>query len=124
MEMVDFTLTCLEERGAFARSREEQDRLTASVGLFLKNYGVREDEHRTFYKKHILARLESIRDKDLRDYFLSYPLIRAVQQIVFEYKAGRAVTEERRQELCELMAQLYPQGLHRYVPLLEVELIL
>lgn len=124
MEMLEFVLNCLEERGVCAVSQEEQDRLTASVGLFLKTYGVREDEQRTFHKKVILSQLGRIREEDLKACFLSYPIIRAVRQIVLEYKAAQAVPESRRQELYGLMAQLYRQGLHKYVPLMEVQDIL
>lgn len=123
--MTDFILDYLADRGCHAASRDEQARLEAGISQYLLENGIRTEETRPYYRKYAAAHLGKIAAPDLKLYFLHYPAISEVRQIVLEFCAGKELTEERKEKLSRLMEELYRCGLGgKYTPAAEVKEIL
>lgn len=115
--MMDYVLDYMAEKGQYADTREEQERMEQGILLYLAECGISDSVVSEYRKKYVKAHLEIIDRKDLKQYFLCYPLISEVVQIAIEQKTDGEISEERRGKLYQLMEQLYENGLgETYIP--------
>ena len=87
--------------------------------------GIGEEDNSEYYKKYVKRHLEIIDDKDLKQYFINYPILSHIHQMVLEFQNDRTISGERRNMLYRLMEILYSNGIgEKYVPITEVKQIL
>ena len=123
--MINFILDYLEDRGVYAASRQEQRTLEAGISEFLEENGIRPDETRTYHRRYAAKLLDRVAGSDLKSYLLHYHLLRRINQIIIEVRAGKTVTGAQRTGLYQAMEQLHRAGLgEKYVPIVEIRQIL
>ena len=123
--MIEYLLDYMADRGVYASSQREQELLESGIGRYLLESGIGENDTGEYYKKYVDGHLKVISAADLKPYFLNYPLISDVNQIVIEYQSDGELTEVRKKELYRLMEKLHFCGLgEKYIPIIEVKQIL
>ena len=123
--MTGHILDYLEQNGAAAQSRSQQEQLEAGIRLFLLENGIGEEERRPYFFRYVDRCLREIRCADLRAYFCLYPVISRVHQIAIEFRADGGIPDDQKKELYRCMEALFSGGLGgRYVPAVEVQEIL
>ena len=115
--MVEYILDWMEQRGIFAASEQEQQRMEAGIRQCIRENGVPEDTCRDYFRCYMKRVLGRIDKKDLKEYLMLYPAVSEVQQIAIEYQAKGAVPEKEKKALYQRMYELYQSGLEdRYIP--------
>lgn len=123
--MINYVLDYLQERGVCACSQREQTQLEAGILRFLQENGIRPDETRQYHRSYIRKHLSKVEPGDLKQYFMQYPLLSEVNQVVIEVRSSNTVTQEQRNRLYHLMECLHESGLgEKYIPVIEVKQIL
>lgn len=123
--MKEYILDYMGSRGVSASSRKEQESLEIGISKYLLESGIGEGPGSEYRKKFVRDDLRKVAASDLKVYFINYPLMSEVRQIVIELKHGGAVPESRKRTLYQLMERLYNSGLgDKYVPAVEVRKIL
>lgn len=124
-DMIEFVFDYMENMKISADTRQEQQDLENGIRMYLIENGISKDEPQEYLKGFIYNHLTIIKPSDLKTYFVGYPLLSMVNQIVVEYRADGYVSEKRKDELYNLMKKLYEIGLEeRYVPTIEVKQII
>lgn len=123
--MMEYVLEYLEEMNVFASDNEEQDKLEEGILMFLSENGISEEDTVDYYRQYVLKRIQIINRDDIKRFFIQYPVISEVNQIVIEYNYDGILPKERVAELYKLMYRLYDCGLNdRYIPAQDVKQIL
>lgn len=123
--MIDYILNYLADKDVCASSQEEQEALEAGISAYLLESGIDSNDTGDYYRAFVKAHLDRIADGDLKAYFLHYPLISGIRQIVIEFEYDKHISEDRKRELYRLMEQLHKCGLgEAYIPVAEVKQIL
>ena len=123
--MINYVLEYLASKDIYSVNADEQNKLEVGINLWLLENGIRETDKDEYRKHYIVKVLEKISISDLKAYFMSYPTISDVMQIVFEFKEDGFVSNERKSELMESMKKLYDVGMgDKYIPANEVDTIL
>ena len=123
--MMEYVLEYLEEMNVFASDTEEQDKLEEGILMFLSENGISEEDTVDYYRQYVLKRIQIINRDDIKRFFIQYPVISEVNQIVIEYNYDGILPKERVAELYKLMSRLYDCGLNdRYIPAQDVKQIL
>jgi hypothetical protein len=123
--MIEHVLDHMEKEGVVFYSSEELAKVTEGVRLFLLENGIPEHDTRTYFKQYLDRTLARVDSRDLKIFFIAYPIISEVNQICMEFKAEGVVSENRKTDLLNRMASLCAMGLgNKYVPSIEVEEIL
>lgn len=123
--MIDFILVYMEGRGICVESHAEQENIEKGISLYLLENGIEEDQSGDYYKQYVTRRLNLINKKDLKQYFINYPLLSDVFQIVMEYQLDGQLSDDRVCDLRQKMKALYDCGLgDKYVPAMEIRKIL
>ncbi len=122
--MVEYILDCLAEQNASPRNDQECEQMNAGIRLFLTEHGIRENEVRAYHRSYVSRVLRTIAPEDLRAYFLSYPAISEVRQILLECASAGRITNAAKARLYRAMSALYTCGLgEKYVPAAELRQI-
>lgn len=125
MKILEFMLNYLEENEVVFMNREEQCNVTRGMKAYLKENGIDEMEEREYFKDFVSKHLEIIETNDLKDYFLAYPILSNINQIIIEYRSGMEVNIERKKELLSNLSELQLRKIgNKYVPILEINAIL
>ncbi len=123
--MISYVLDYLTSKEIYISNVEEQDELDAGIKLWLLENGIRETDKDGYRKQYIIEALDKISISDLKEYFIFYPIISDVIQIVFEYKVDGFVLNERKKQLIENMKRLYASRIgDKYIPVTEVNTII
>lgn len=123
--MISYVLDYLTSKDIYISNVEEQDELDAGIKLWLLENGIRETDKDGYRKQYIIEALDKISISDLKEYFIFYPIISDVIQIVFEYKVDGFVLNERKKQLIENMKRLYASSIgDKYIPVTEVNTII
>lgn len=123
--MIDFILDYMENRGQFANSKNEQEKIELGIANYLEENGICVDVMSDYYKNYILKHLALISDDELKEYFLNYHLISEVNQIVIEYNCDGFVSTQRAKYLRLVLNKLYSLRIgDKYIPSDEVKMIL
>lgn len=123
--MISYVLDYLTSKDIYISNKEERDELYAGIKLWLLENGIRETDKDGYRKQYIIEALDKISISDLKEYFISYPIISDVIQIVFEYREDGFVLNERKKQLMENMKRLYATGIgDKYIPVTEVNAII
>lgn len=123
--MIDYILDYMGQKDAFSYTPEEHRKLIIGIQMYLMENGIDYNESREYYKNYVLKHLSIIEAADLKKYFIMYPVISLVVQIVIEFKEDSYVPKERIDELYQCMDKLYRYGLgEKYVPSIEIKQIL
>jgi hypothetical protein len=123
--MISYVLDYLTSKEIYISNVEEQDELDAGIKLWLLENGIRETDKDGYRKQYIIEALDKISISDLKEYFIFYPIISDVIQIVFEYKVDGFVLNERKKQLIENMKRLYASRIgDKYIPVKEVNTII
>ena len=123
--MMDYILDYIESKGISAINQEEQESIEKGIRLYLLENGIEENQTGEYYRQYISRRLNLINKDDLKKYFIGYPLMSDVTQIVMEYQADGKLPDERVAELRKKMGLLFDSGLgDKYVPAMEIHQIL
>lgn len=123
--MIDYILEYMSNREIFPVCQKEQEELERGISQYLLENGMGIDDNGEYYMQYVSRNLGMINNSDLKLYFIYYPIISAVKQIVIEYQSDESITNERKEALYQMMVSLYKCGLgDRYVPGMEIKHIL
>ena len=123
--MMEYVLDYLVGKGVTAVNKAEQEKLEKGIRLFLQEKGIKEGDNEPYYKRYVASALSMVGTADLKMYLIEYPVISAIMQIVFEWKADGKIPSSRKEDLRSCMKELYESGLgDRYIPATEVQMIL
>ena len=93
--MMEYVLEYLEEMNVFASDNEEQDKLEEGILMFLSENGISEEDTVDYYRQYVLKRIQIINRDDIKRFFIQYPVISEVNQIVIEYNYDGILPKER-----------------------------
>ena len=123
--MIDYIWEYLENRGQYIYNDEERNAFIVGIEQFLIDNEIDVDSAGYLQRKIVSRKLSSIRNQDLKAFFLHYPMIRKIYQIVSEYVLFGETSQEEKCEIYLLMLMLFIVGLEdRYVPKKEVKEIM
>lgn len=123
--MIEFVMDYMEQRNAFAKSQREQELLVNGITAYLTENGIAGDEKRPYFCRYVAGHLDLIEACDLKLYFIMYPFLSRIYQIITEFREDGSVSDSRRDDLYQSMNELYRCGLgEKYVPAVEVKQIL
>ena len=123
--MIDYIWEYLENRGQYIYNEEERKAFIIGIEQFLSDNEINIDTAGCLQRKIVSRKLSSIRNQDLKAFFLHYPMIRKIYQIVSEYVLFGETSQEEKCEIYLLMLMLFIVGLEdRYVPKKEVKEIM
>ena len=123
--MIDFVLEYMESKGICVESYAEQESIENGISLYLLENGIGADQSGDYYKQYVTRRLNLLNKDDLKTYFVEYPLMSDVLQIVMEYQSDGKLSDDRVCDLRQKMKALYDCGLgDKYVPAMEIRQIL
>lgn len=123
--MKEYVLDYMGSRGVSASSRNEQEALEIGISRYLLESGIGEGPGSEYRKKYVCDHLQKVSTADLKAYFINYPLMSEVRQIVIEFKHVGSVPEDRKRKLYQLMELLYKSGLgDKFVPVMEIRKML
>lgn len=123
--MTEYVLEYLERLDVSISDREEQDKIEEGIRMYLRENGISDEDTGEYYKQYILKHIQIINRNDLKQYFINYPVISEINQIVIEYNHDGALSQKRTAELYSRMSKLYECGLNdKYIPAYEIKQIL
>lgn len=119
--MMDYILDYMGKKGVYASSWQEQEKLEQGIARYLLENGIDMDETRDYHKSYVFRHLEIIDLRDLKLYFMHYPLLSEINQIVIEYRNDGRLSDAQKEKLYFIMEHLYRCGLkEKYIPVDEV----
>lgn len=122
--MIDFMVEHIEAHGYSARSRKEQAALETGIAQYLKENGIARTEKRPYFQGYVLQRLEIIAPRDLVPYFVEYPTISEVNNLVLMHRMQGSLSVADRRQLYMHLQHLQEVGLaERYLPTQEIQMI-
>lgn len=125
MNIVDYILEYIENKGVSYFSELEYTNMLDGIKLYLLENGIKEDESKKYYLDYVSKHLKTIEPVDLKDYFVCYPLISNVNQMVIESRVTPEIGEEFKNALLSLLLEIrLRNGADKYIPCDEVKRIL
>lgn len=123
--MINYVFEYLEDKGVIFTSHEELENVTIGIKQYLLENGIFENDQRDYFKHYVCRVLAKVDRHDLKQFFLSYPIISRINQICIEFCSNVTPSDTKKKELLNSMAMLYSVGLgEKYVPVVEVKEIL
>lgn len=123
--MMEFILNYMERKHVYAVSFKEQERLEQGIRLYLSENGIDSRENRIYYRNFVHRHLEQIAPEKLKAYFLLYPSLSEINQMVIEARSGAVISEERKRTLYFHLEKIEREELGAdYVPIAEIKQIL
>ena len=123
--MIDYVIDYMERQGVIFRSTEELETATVGIRLYLLENGVAETDTTDYFRQYLDRSLSRIDRRDLKQFFLSYPVISGVQQTCIVFCAKGTIPKDRKAALLNDMTTLYKMGLgEKYIPAAKVNEIL
>ena len=109
--MIDYLWEYLEARRQYIYNSQERDRFIYGARVFLTEMGIHEDAYNAINITEVRKKLCQVRNQDLKMFFMYYPIISKVQNIVTGYLCDGIVTEEERCLIYLFMLKLFDVGL-------------
>lgn len=123
--MINYVIDYIENAGVVFDSSNELASVTEGVKLYLLENGISEIDSREYFRMYLNRSFTRIERRDMKQFFLVYPVISRVNQICIEFNANGGVSDTRKANLLSDMATLYTCGLgEKYIPSVEVKEIL
>ena len=125
IEMIDYIFDYLSANDVYSNDYNEQKLMEEGIEMYLLENGISIYERGSYYKRYIDKVIKKIDKKDLKSYFINYPLISAAKQIAIEKENGFEITEYEKEKLCKIVVKLRLSGLgDKYIPMTQVKMIL
>lgn len=112
--MVDYVFDYLENKGVYASTELENNEMEQGILLFLKENGVGAEESGAYYQKYIDSSLAIIKNEDLKNYFMFYPTISQINQLILEVETNGRTFDITKKYWS--LARKLPSGLSDYFP--------
>ena len=109
--MIDYLWEYLEVHRQYIYNSQERDRFINGARVFLSELGINEDDYNAINITEVRKKLCLVRNRDLKMFFMYYPIISKVQNIVSGYLCDGIVTEEERCLIYLFMIKLFDVGL-------------
>lgn len=123
--MIDFILEYMANRNVYASSQEEQINIENGIKRYLFENGISENDTGAYYRKYVKSHMQILNIVDLKKYFVYYPVISKINQLVIEYQQDNQLSDKKKADLYQNMQILYTCGLDdKYVPAPEIKKIL
>ena len=115
-----YIMNYLEKHGHYAKTPVEQDTINKGIDMYLDYNGIDLSGKSGYYRKFLDKQLERIDQVDLKAYFISFPVISALVNLLIIYE-NRDLTDDEKNTLSSLFISLYESegSLDKYIPAYE-----